>query len=73
MIFQVNMTTPLKCNTRFCAKRKPKMKYMLYIKSLHIQCTKPTTVSNLYGFEELDIYISFFCMWVRVCVFCIYF
>lgn len=42
---------------------------MLYIKYLHIRCTKPTTVSNLYGFEEPDIYISFFLhVRVRMCV-----
>lgn len=70
MILQINMTNLLKCNTCFSAKRKSeKMKQMLHIKYLHIQCTKPTTVSNLYGFQELDIYISFFLhVRVRMCV-----
>ena len=66
MIFQVSMTIPLKCDTCFSAKgESKKMKQMLYIKYLHIQCEKPTTVTNLYGFDELDIYISF-CLHVRV-------
>lgn len=66
MIFQVSMTIPLKCDTCFSAKgESKKMKQTLYIKYLHIQCEKPTTVTNLYGFDELDIYISF-CLHVRV-------
>lgn len=70
MIPQINMTTLLKCNTCFSAKRKSmKMKQRLHIKYLHIQCTKPTMVSNLHGFQELVIYISFFLhVRVRMCV-----
>lgn len=71
MIFRVNMTTPLKCNTCFSAKRNSKkMRQMLYIKYLHIQCTKTTTVSNLYGLKnQIFTYLSFcMCVCARMCV-----
>lgn len=72
MIFKVNVDNPIKMLYTFSAKGKSKkMKQMLYIKYLHLQCAKPTMVGNLYGVEELDIYISFFlqvCVCVRMCV-----
>lgn len=62
----------IKMQSVFHCKKAMKMKWMLYIKYLHIERKKCTMVGNLYDFGEPCIYISL-SLHVRICVLCIYF